>query len=135
MRREFKLDSNDEQYMDVKGYHWETIIEGKKLWLLVSHFPIPPGYNVTEATLAVQFPSLDYLRQGLDMCYFTPALSRADNKPIAQVNVVEQIDGREFQRWSRHRTPQAPWDPGNDSLVTHLLLIENWLVREFERVK
>lgn len=133
MRRIFELAEDDVMYLNNKGYSWETIQEGRDYWLLIHNFPIPEGYNVSQATVAIQFTDpLDYLRVGLDMVFFNPALSRLDGIVIRQTQYTHQIDGKSFQRWSRHRTREAPWEYGNDSLSTHLLLVEYWLKREFE---
>lgn len=132
MRRAFPLDEEDVKYLDAVGFQWETIQNGQEYWLLIYNFPIPQGYNTREAALAIQFASpMDYLRVGLDMAYFSPPLSRTDGKPIGQTAHHISLDERDFQRWSRHRTSQAPWDPGHDSLTTHLLLVHHWVAREF----
>jgi hypothetical protein len=45
----------------------------------------------------------------------------------------QQLDGKAFQRWSRHRTGTSPWKIGRDNLGTHIILVEDWLTREFEK--
>jgi hypothetical protein len=69
----------------------------------------------------------------LDMVFFHPALARVDGTQIKATQVVQTIDGKQYQRWSRHRTKANPWKPGEDSLATHLVLVEDWLEREFGR--
>jgi hypothetical protein len=59
---------------------------------------------------------------------------RADGVPIKAL-AQQQIDGTGWQRWSRHRTPQNPWRPGVDSVATHLVLVDQWLLREFGRTE
>jgi hypothetical protein len=46
---------------------------------------------------------------------------------------VQSLDGKSFQRWSRHRTAENPWRIGRDNLGTHIILVEDWLAREFEK--
>jgi hypothetical protein len=67
------------------------------------------------------------------MVYFYPALARTDGIRIGATETVQLIDGKGFQRWSRHRTPQNPWRVGHDNLGTHIILIEDWLEREFKK--
>ena len=69
----------------------------------------------------------------LDMVYFFPALARKDGRPIGATKAMQALDGKQFQRWSRHRTRQNPWKTGRDNLGTHIILIEDWLAREFEK--
>jgi len=64
------------------------------------------------------------------MFYLHPAIRRADGKHIGQADVIQRIDGRDFQRWSRHRTDANPWVPGKDSLETHIYLVEDALTEE-----
>jgi hypothetical protein len=65
------------------------------------------------------------------MVYFSPPLKRLDNQPIGALT-NQPLEGKIFQRWSRHRTPLNPWRPGLDNLETHLLLVDYWMKREFK---
>lgn len=102
------------------------------LWVLVHEFPVPERYNVRTVTAAIRIET-GYPIARLDMVYFHPALVRSDGKPIKATQVMQTIDGKQYQRWSRHRTKANPWQPGEDSLGTHVILIEDWLEREFGR--
>ncbi|HRG56107.1 MAG TPA: E2/UBC family protein, partial [Lacunisphaera sp.] len=64
-----------------------------------------------------------YPTAGLDMAYFYPTLARADGKAIGQAQCMQSIDGKQWQRWSRHYT----WLPGVHSVSTHIVLIHRWL--------
>ena len=68
----------------------------------------------------------------LNMVYFFPALSRKDGQPIKATEVTQQIDGKTYQRWSRHRTAVNPWKVGQDNIGSHVFLIEDWLERELK---
>ena len=61
------------------------------------------------------------------------ALTVGCPKAIGATRNKQAIDGKTYQRWSRHRTAQNPWKAGFDGLETHVYLIEDWLVREFEK--
>lgn len=128
MRREFMLPEADETMLTARGLPWEAISIGGQ-WILLHEFPLPPGYNVSQADVAISI-SAGYPDASLDMAYFFPPLARTDSKPINNLALMV-IDNRTWQRWSRHRTPQNPWRPGVDDLSTHLGLVEDWLVREF----
>ena len=130
MRREFRLSEADEQFLDGTGLDWEALREPSGLRVLVHRFRVPTGYNVQSTSLCVEL-SPGYPDAQLDMMYFLPHLARLDGKALGAVSTGFRFDGRDWQRWSRHRTGQNPWRPGVDSLATHVLLVAEWLEREF----
>jgi hypothetical protein len=129
LRRQFDLLPDDRQVLDEFGLPWETIVDGSQ-WVLVHEFPTHGGYNHPAVTAAVRLEA-GYPNAELQMVYFLPALARKDGRPIGAANAMQQLDGKQYQRWSRHRTPQNPWVIGRDNLGSHILLIEDWLAREF----
>lgn len=130
MRRHFTLPEIDEIMLTGCGLAWETVQAGGSQWLFVRGMPVPPGYNVAQADVAISI-SAGYPDAGLDMVYFSPHLARTDGKPIGRL-LEMVIDSQTWQCWSRHRTVQNPWRPGIDDLSTHLGLVQHWLAREFE---
>ncbi len=131
MRRQFDLPSFDTDYLGTIGLDWETLKEGDGRWLLIHGWPVPAGYTVENTTVALQIPP-GYPEAQVDMAYFFPALARKDNQTIGATQITQAIDGKSFQRWSRHRTPQAPWRPGEDEVATHMVLVSDWLERELK---
>ncbi len=131
LRRQFTPLPQDLEFLEEHGLPWETIVDGSQ-WFLIHEFPTHEGYNHPQVTAAIRIET-GYPQAELNMVYFFPALARKDGKPIGATQTVQQIDGKAFQRWSRHRTGQNPWKAGRDYLGTHVLLIEDWLEREFEK--
>jgi hypothetical protein len=131
MRRQFDLPSEDQKFLDDYGLPWETVVDGSQ-WVLIHDFPTHEGYNYPTVTAAIRIET-GYPMAALDMVYFFPALTRKDGTQLPATQTPQQIDGRTFQRWSRHRTGTNPWKIGQDSLGTHIILVEDWLQREFER--
>lgn len=131
LRRQFDLLEEDELFLKEYGLQWEAIMDGSP-WILIHKFTVPAGYNHSQVTAAIRIET-GYPNAQLDMVYFYPALARTDGKPIGATDAVQALDGKNFQRWSRHRTSQNPWVPGRDGLGTHVILIEDWLEREFEK--
>lgn len=129
-RCQFNLPAEDREHLEARGLPWETLLEGRKQWFLVHDFPVPEGYNHETVSVALLLPS-SYPTAEINMAYFSPALMRTDGKPIRQTQATMQIDGKSWQRWSRHRTRANPWRPGVDGVATHLGLVEDWLEREF----
>ena len=127
----FPLLSKDEVGLRERGIVWTTEIHAGRRWLLLHDMPLPAGYNVAVATIAMEVP-LAYPMAQIDMFYCYPGLARLDGRPIPQTQVIEAIGARSFQRWSRHRGQLAPWRPGIDSVLTHLTLIDASLTREVE---
>jgi hypothetical protein len=131
LRRDFRLPTADEQYLDSLGLPWEAVKDVGLLWLLVHGWQIEPGYNVRTVRIALQIPG-GYSDNQIDMVYFFPPLQRMDRRAIATIS-SQAICGEIYQRWSRHRTSANPWRPGVDDVSTHLTLVDEWLRRELTR--
>lgn len=132
VRRQFDLLPQDRQFLDDYGLPWETVVDGSQ-WVLIHNFPtLHEGYNHDASTAAIRLET-GYPMAALDMVYFHPRLARKDGRTIGATEATQSIDGTIYQRWSRHRTAQNPWKPGQDSIASHIILIEDWLAREFEK--
>ncbi len=131
LRRQFQLPYADAQYLDARGFGWEAVVDGGVRWVVVRGYPLPPGYNVQGADVALQIPA-SYPDAQIDMVYFFPDLARADGATIGRTS-PQNIDGKRWQRWSRHRTNVNPWRRGLDCIETHLWLVDEWLLREHRR--
>jgi hypothetical protein len=132
MRRDFRLPEEDEQYLGSLGLPWETVKEGDTCWLVIHNWPVPVGYNQSTVSAAVIIPP-SYSDGQIDMVYFYPHLAISSGKAVNNLT-PRAFEGREWQQWSRHRTPENPWRPGLDNLATHFLLVEYWLRRELPGV-
>lgn len=132
-RREFCLPETDIVGLDDGGFNWETVkVANDTGWLLVHEYRVPTGYNTELVSLAVQIPG-GYPTAQLDMAFFHPALNRKDGRGIPNTEATATIDGKSWQRWSRHYTSANPWIPGEYNTLTHLALVKHWLEREFQR--
>ncbi|WP_298359823.1 multiubiquitin domain-containing protein [Runella sp.] len=131
LRKQFALTEEDLEYLETLGLRWETINDSNGQWILIHDFPVIEGYNVPTTTVAVKL-ECGYPRTQLDMAYFFPALIRKDGQSIGAIE-NQVIDGKNFQRWSRHRTGENPWREGIDNLSTHLLLVSVWFSQEFQK--
>jgi hypothetical protein len=130
-RREVALLDHDRTFLDGYGLPWESIVDGSR-WVLLHRFKLPAGASPNEVTVAIRMED-GYPFGQLDMMYVHPAIGRLDGKAIPQTQAVQQLDGKAFQRWSRHRTSQNPWVPGQDSLETHVYFVEDCFNAEFSR--
>ena len=121
-RLDFRLLPQDEAHLGRLGLRWVTICEGARRWLLLHAYPLPRGYNVASAIIAIDIP-VSYPGAQLDMFYCNPPLMRTDGARPPQTEHSELILGLNHQRWSRHRQ----WDSARDTLATHLTLVDELL--------
>ncbi len=122
MRRQFHLPEDDVEQLDSLGLEWEALHAPNGQWLFLHGFEFPAGYNHLTGSIAIQIPG-NYPVAGLDMAYFFPHLTRADGQALRQTEARMHVDGKDWQRWSRHYT----WIPGHHNLATHIVLVRHWL--------
>jgi Prokaryotic E2 family E/Multiubiquitin len=130
-RRDAPVLDQDRAFLDSYGLPWEIIHDGSA-WVILHEYPLPTGYTAERCSVAIRIEQ-GYPYTALDMMYVFPALQRADGRPIPQTQCSQPIDDKSYQRWSRHRQPDDPWKPGQDSLETHVYMIEDWFARELAR--
>lgn len=129
MRRDFLLQEEDLSFLENLNLPWETINDGGMQWVIIHDYPLPTGYNVKSVRVAIKIET-GYPRTQLDMAYFFPSLHRLDGKAINALS-AQAIHGENYQRWSRHRTPENPWREGIDDLSTHMSQVSFWFEQEF----
>ena len=130
-RRHFALPEEDLVWLSNAPHRFELVSEGGVLRVVLYDFPVPSGYNRPLADVNVRIES-GYPDTQIDMVYVHPELERLDGRPIS-ATCPETFDGKQWQRWSRHRTPANPWRPGVDNLATHFGLVEHWFLRELKK--
>lgn len=128
LRKEFFLPEADTAFLDGIGLSWETIVEGGARWLVIRDWPVPDGYTDGKTDIALLIEG-GYPTSQIDMAYFHPHLHLSSGRAINALT-NQNIEGKTYQRWSRHRTDQNPWRPGLDDISMHLILVINWLERE-----
>ena len=129
MKRHFELPEEDIEYLESSCYKWETITNGRFNWVIIYDFPVPDGYNQHAVDVALRIDQ-GYPVSQIDMAYFHPSLQLLNGKVIGASNALQAIEGKNWQRWSRHRTGHNPWRPGIDDISTHLQLVAFWIERE-----
>ena len=129
-RRQFEVSEGDRDFLDGRlGFEWEAVRGGDVRHLVVLKYALPAGYTASETDLLLRLEA-GYPDSQIDMVFFCPALSLESGKRIGATEGRSQFDGRTWQQWSRHRTPENPWVPGVDNIERHLLLVREWLERE-----
>jgi hypothetical protein len=131
VRRAFALPEIDREFLDSRGKPWETLIEGQSRWVIIDGFALPRGYNHSVVAVALLLQD-SYPDVQIDMAYFFPTLARADGKGIRALS-DQPLDGKIWQRWSRHRVSEGAWRPGVDNIETHLLYVSAFLTQELSK--
>lgn len=126
---EFTLLEQDVAYLNHLGLNWETRLVGARRWLIIHDHALPSGYNHEQVDLAIEVPTA-YPDAKLDMFFVYPALTLANGGGIGQTEIRENILGNTYQRWSRHLNGVTRWNPLTDSVITHLAVVEESLLRE-----
>lgn len=123
-RREFDLPPEDVTYLTSTGLSWDAFVEGGQRWLVIRDRLLPSGFSTNQASIALRIDP-NYPMAQIDMAYFRPALTHSAGRDIPSLAVI-QIEGNQWQQWSRHRPPNA-WRPGVDSLESHLAYVDHFL--------
>lgn len=129
-QRDFSLPEEDASFLKKLNLTWDSFSEGSR-WLILRDYILPAGYTVEKCDVAIAIPA-NYPIEQLDMFYMYPNLIRMDNQAIGALS-PQTIEGKQYQRWSRHRTPLNQWIPGEDNLATHLELMNHSLQEEFKK--
>ena len=132
VRHQFTLSAEDTAFLESLGLLWETLRHANRLWVIIYGLPLPKGFQIPMADVAIEIAA-GYPTSQLDMAYLNPALQRLDGRQIACVDAIEQVDGKGWQRWSRHRIGASVWKPGLDNLESHFTYVQDWLSRETDR--
>ncbi len=132
LRRQFALPTEDQIFLNGLGLPWEAVTTAGQRWILVYGERVPAGYKCSEVDVAIMMAP-GYPPGLLDMAYFYPPLIRANGIAPARSEGRVTIDNKAWQGWSRHRTPDNPWHPGEDNLESHYFYMRAWLVDELKR--
>lgn len=114
------LTKPDERFLKSKGLDFEVVPDGQMFALIISGYPLPPGYDHDEVDLLLRLPA-GFPDAPPDMFWMEPFVAYADGSAPSQTQVRESHYGRTWQRWSRHLA--VAWRPGIDNLQSYLRLI------------
>ncbi|WP_396632754.1 multiubiquitin domain-containing protein [Maribacter sp. R86514] len=130
-KNQFTLPDEDVHFLDSIRNGVDLIQEGNRRWLIFRGYKIPDGYNVEVADLAILIPP-HYPTAGLDMMYLNPPLARKDGAAIKALS-NQTIEGKRYQRWSRHRSAANKWNPNIHNVESHVDLMVRCLTAEFAK--
>lgn len=131
LKRAFVLRDQDETYLSQSELNLETIVDSGRRWAILRNFCLPSGYTEERVDIAVEIPPT-YPGAQLDMFYCHPHLVLKSGREIPQTQAQQIIQGKSYQRWSRHRQGATSWNPAKDSIITHIAIITESIAREVE---
>jgi len=121
------LPATDVAYLSDREIPHEMLDEGGMTCVVLPGWVLPNGYDPPTADLLLRLQT-GYPDTPPDMWWFDPPVRRADGSAIPATEVMEQILGRTWQRWSRHFAA-GQWQSGIDGLESFLALIRHELIR------
>lgn len=125
---ESALLKSDAQYLELKGYEYSANQESNGSILVVIHdFPLSEAYTPTSCDLLIKLPPA-YPNANPDMFWTWPDVKLRSGAWPRSSEVHEVLNGRPWQRWSRHLTASA-WRPGRDCVRTFLAVVRRELLK------
>ena len=122
-----KLPATDHDFLDHAGISYRMFEEAGMLNVELIDFPIPDGLNARNASVLFRL-SPSYPDTPPDMWWVIPHLAPLEGGVIPATEIIETIDGRSWQRWSRHLDATS-WRSGIDGLESYVRLLRNELDR------
>ena len=120
-----KLPEADREYLERCGIAHRVFEADGMLNVELLDFPMPDGLSARTASVLFRL-SASYPDTPPDMWWIIPHLTPVRGGTIPATEVIETIDGRSWQRWSRHLDPTA-WRSGIDSLESYVRLLRTEL--------
>ena len=127
----FQILPKDNEYLNQVFGNFRTIVEQNRRWLIVDNYQLPEGYSHQVISIAIEIP-IAYPQAEIDMFYTYPRIQLSTGAIPSCTEVDQSIEGKLYQRLSRHRSPLSAWNPACDNVITHFALIEESLLREVQ---
>jgi hypothetical protein len=98
------------------GYTVSLQRDGNQVFVVMDHYPVPPGWNKPETTLLL-ITDIGYPNSKMDM-FWTDVDLMLNNGKIAQATeAIQNFLGKQWRRFSWH---VQKWNPAVDNLRTYL---------------
>ena len=114
----------------VRSVFPEAVIQegGGNRYLLIPNLPVPDFWNVERVTMLLLVPN-GYPAAAMDMFWVSPALRLKDGREPGGSSHEDHL-GQHWHRFSWHYTdPQAGWQPGRSTLLTHVRFAQSRLAK------
>lgn len=114
---------NEVEEFRSEGFEIEVVeIEGFAL-VILPNYRVPKGYSKDSTQLLFKAP-ISYPNGKPDMFWTDEDLTLLDKNPPQSAELIEEINGRRWRRFSWH--PKS-WNPGGDGLRTYLEFVNSRL--------
>lgn len=125
------LPTADVEILNDRSLRANAKIVGNEIHLVISNYPVGTGYDHAETDLLLRLPR-QWPDGTPDMFWTAPHLKVAATGawPTASAKIMS-IDGREWQRWSRHYRDR--WRPGVDGLENLLTIVNREMAKDVSR--
>lgn len=116
------LPAGDVELLKARKLKASAKLSGQEIHLIIHDYRVPVGYDHETTDLLLRLPR-QWPDGTPDMFWTEPHLKiKASGAwPNASAHLMV-IDGRQWQRWSRHYNDR--WRPGSDGLRTLLLIVK-----------
>jgi hypothetical protein len=121
------LPDADTAFLNERGLAYEVLNDSGMTCVILKGWPLPSGYDHPCSDLLIRL-SPGYPDVHPDMWWFDPPVRLANGTALPATDVMQQLLGRNWQRWSRH-FGSGQWHPGVDGLESFLALIRQDLER------
>ncbi|MFL6061630.1 MAG: E2/UBC family protein [Marmoricola sp.] len=119
------LREQDQEFLDSTGLTYSITVDAGFADVVIVDFPTGPGLIPERVNLLLRLP-FGFPDAAPDMFWVEPNVTTAAGAPVPGTEVIETyVDGRSWQRWSRHISQQ--WRPGIDNLETYLAYVRRCL--------
>lgn len=104
-----------------KSFAVEVHEDASVVDVVLKNFPLGAGFNMPSADLLIRVP-LSYPDSGPDMFWTDPRVLLSNGREPQAANLKEQYLGREWRRFSWHR---SRWDSVRDDLFSYLEFVRH----------
>lgn len=117
------LSDSDLEYLNSRGLNFEVKAFGNEIHLIIKDFELPSHYAPRHCNLLLRLPP-GYPNTNPDMFWTSPEVRLVNGGVPIAAQVVENLGGVSWQRWSRHNNV---WRPGVDDIQTKIRAVRTEL--------
>ena len=116
----------EEEFDAVKRQYGELTVDEESTWMIVEHYPLPPGWNKPETKILILIPS-GYSTTPPDNFYTDDDLRLENENQALSASPGQNVAGGTWQQFSYHVQP-GEWRPHaeplrGDNLLTFMAAV------------
>jgi len=117
----------DLEILDSRGFAYDLVEDGPKVYVVFKDFPLPPGiYNMEKTDLLI-FTTPHYPNAGFDMFWTNEGLTLKNGGIPKQAEHIELHLGNKRRRFSYHPYNAKPWNPSEDNVARFVEYVQQRL--------